>query len=1569
MGDSYRIRTQVGINKTINIQLDQDYEFLEILSLKIQQSEIYNRNCSDYGVLVGRVTANNGLGIPNAKVSLFVPIDSVDESNPIIQSIYPYKSPEDKNEDGYRYNLLPYEKSYESHAATGTFPSRIDALTAYTAVYIYDKYYKFTAKTNESGDYMIMGIPLGFQTIVMDVDLSDIGEFSLTPQDLIRMGLATETQVSGDRFRTSEDLNSLPQIINLTKSIDISPFWGDPNVCEIAVNRLDFDLRNEANIDIQPTAIFMGSIYSSPDNAGVKPGSQILNLPFFHSKVNANLGNLCQLTTGPGQILAIRQTIVQDNEGNPILEQHRLDNSGNVIDTDGTWVVELPMNLEYVITNEFGEKIISYDPTIGIPTKAKYRFKIKWQQPNTLSQQTRRPYYLVPNIREYGWVNPSTDPNTLNNTDDTLGSSYYFGLEWSGYTNGFFGSRKQQRIQDIINCDDSFYEFYYNKVYTVSSLIDQYSSISLFGNVRSSFIGIKQIQNPSCRGNINTYPVNEGFQNFVSAQNSFGFYITYAIMLSLLVSLHLIFSAITLIMIVICGLTFGLVCNNRVIKGIKLPMISYPSCESCKCDNSDILSESLGAGTNGVLTFVSNPDIYSDKLSNAIYNQSIVIDEDVDSATSIFSQAIAGNTTIEADQELFKAPKSGVVTFSENNDKHFAYSDSLTLGERINIFNTRPSYFSGVNKIGVTFSIQNNPGKIHYDNTLTLLSNRFYESGQLLTSVDPLTTSDPNVKVLTSAVTNGITGTTISSPSIINVSYATSQLQNSSPVSYNLPTGSTITTQAYPMDREYYQVVTAITVSQAITLWNTGSTQSFPNILNKVSEVYLAKKGVLYYSNTDESPYQYNPFELIDNVENKYILILQRGVDPYSPKYVNEYKIGNILGLNTGDIVFTANTRINIPIQKLDFSNRSVQEFNQNEMFYPSYFFTPGDEYSGYSSTSLGYYGALDAQYNYPSSYLNDVAISGVQSLISKTSNSFFSSLADGAKYDLSEDVSGASFIYFDKDAYLLAAFSTFSYGSLDYHYYTPSAYLYFKDNPISLFNKSRNVMRTDRLPSSDKLNGESWETNPALLQQNNNFTFYTISETNVDGSISWGESAFQQESVDINGLPYSNKIIETFGCSNMVDLDCYEGFGSSFRINPKCLDKEDKGIFSQLGTSVQNGCYVFLRRPGFDLGKDLDNLAEWYARYNFMNALCQQVISQSFTNNWVNGSLFTYPIQVTTKFNSNNQPVSKYPNELIYFDRKTSNFYYRSSPYLDLTDKFIGRQSTGINQRNLLFPTTIVDLGIKSKFYQELIFEAYAKSFIIPYLTSTSYGETSDLVNFFAISRLINSGFLQNLFQVGGSSVNSLFDRNPSSPYLRVDADLVQLMSINSEIGVQKFSTEFYDIDTGVPPVQVLSNGSDSVMAVWFSSNTEDLQIRDYLTPGSLNFTSNNGQNSFNFVYGIKSQIVPFYRWGLNGNNIFGSQSNNWRTSMNDIFSKKYQSLDRTQVVNPGYFQSSTIPQNNLSLRRGYIFSTDENGVYSDQKAMFNDFLVGAPFHFYFGIKEGATAIDKFKSKYLSDE
>ena len=207
MPKSYRIRTQVGVDKYINVKLDQDFDFLEILSLKINQSDLYTKVCSDYGVVVGRVFVNGGFGLPNVKVSIFIPLSIEDELNPIISELYPYKTLSDNNELGYRYNLLPHDPSYSVHAATGTFPNREEVLIDQTYIEVYDKYYKYTVKTNDSGDYMIFGVPVGTQTVFMDVDLSDIGCFSLTPQDLINAGQATKTQVNGSTFKSSSNLS------------------------------------------------------------------------------------------------------------------------------------------------------------------------------------------------------------------------------------------------------------------------------------------------------------------------------------------------------------------------------------------------------------------------------------------------------------------------------------------------------------------------------------------------------------------------------------------------------------------------------------------------------------------------------------------------------------------------------------------------------------------------------------------------------------------------------------------------------------------------------------------------------------------------------------------------------------------------------------------------------------------------------------------------------------------------------------------------------------------------------------------------------------------------------------------------------------------------------------------------------------------------------------------------------------------------------------------------------------------------------------------------------------------
>ena len=1648
MGDSYRIKTELGINKSINVQLDQEFEFLEILSLKIQQTDIYTRSCADYGVLVGRVTANNGFGLPNARVSIFIPIEEIDESNPLITSIYPYKSPNDKNEDGYRYNLLPYTPSYSKHSATGTLPSRSDVLTGGTAVEIYDKYYRFTTKTNDSGDYMIMGVPLGQQTIVMDVDLSDIGEFSLTPQDLIRIGLATEAQVAGNKFRASSDLNSLPQIINLVKNAEISPLWGDPEICDISINRLDFDLRDDANVDIQPTSVFMGSIFSTEDNFRLR-SNRILGTE-LGCRPRDNMGNLCDLVPGPGQILAIRQTIQQDENGNPVLEVYELEQAGNVIDGDGTWIVELPMNLDYFITNEFGEKVISSDTTVGIPSKAKYRFKIKWQQSPGLSQQTRRASFLIPNVREYGWIDSGNDPNYSTNVaaKNKLKSSYYFGLDWNGYVTGFTSSERIQKLNEIIDCQDTFYEFKFNRVYTVSNLIDQYKK-----GGRGRFIGIKEIDDSSCNSTVNKFPANDGFKNFnllffifsilmqviqivsipllivthvvafvwnllirlkiwissligllillnvflsikeaikgfkeKSSAISFAAAATAAAATIVLAPLAIFFTiqsiaaataaaaffasavqyAITAAkwgaLLIGLNVIFRLV-KSQPIKGFNLPVITYPDCESCECGASEVESENSSSSLGTLASQFSNPSLYYNNLVNTV-TQIGISQENSDAVAGSFSSTIGGNNTTNNNNQVYKVMESepGILATTAGGNEYFTYSKYIPFGERINNFNLRQKYFNGSNRISVSFDTDLNK---HYDNTLILIYDAPLDSGTLLTFVDPLLTRDVNATYTgnTGAYVRGISGTPLNPGlSTYNVEYCdpNNQLNNLS-VSYLLSTGSTLTNYKFPSDVEYFQVLTGITVSEASKIWNTSTVGSLPNIMNSGTEVILSQKlcldercKIFYWDPVTYPEIQIK--DLFESFSEKYILILQRGVDPYSPIYNNKYGLGKLFGLaNEDDLSITANTRLNIPIQKLPDSTISVQKFNnQNDIFYPSHFFRGNDtEFSAFTTSLVGYYGAYDAL-NRPqnSSTLN---VNGVNCFVSSTTNDSWSSgIDEPAKYTTSEDLSGGAYYFVDGGQEPATTKITYFSSVL-----LPS----LTANPMSITSRLKNVMRTDRLPSSDVLDGSSWDYNPSLLQQNLGFAVYVIDDEGGVIDTSNFSAGADIANPDIVGQYASANVFETLNtCSQTVSLGCYEGFGTDFQVNQDCADKD----------AVIGGCYRFLKRPLLDIGKDIRNFNEWAYRWRFFYGLCQGVLSQSFVNNWINGALYMYPIQINTIFDSQNKPLPPiFCKDVIYFESDTNNFYYRSSPFNEFTNKFVGKLATqvgSLNDLNLQSPTTIINLGMKDSFYNEIILgDGDTGAYVMNQMNPTSYGDPSDLINLFVISRITDEKFLQRIISGKDNGINQLFSRRD----LRVDGDLAQLLSINSELGVIKFSPEFYQIiPNQLGPVEVLGTPSNPVVAVWFSSTTEDLQVKDYLTPGRINFRTNDNSVNYPYPYGIKSQIVPFYQWKLtNQNTIFGSELNDWATNYVDIVQDRYyQSQDRTSLETPNYFRPLTSSVSDL-YARGYIFSVDAAGGYSTIGASSGRFIVGAPFHFYFGMVKGNSALDKFKTKYSVDE
>jgi hypothetical protein len=137
----YRIRTSVGNDapNVIQVPLNQTYDMFEILSLKLNQTNMYKLYESNYGVIVGRVIANGGFGVENAKISIFIPVSDSDRLKDKL--LYNFTSVNDRDNDGVRYNLLPDYVDDGCHQNVGTFPNKRLILDNDDVIEMFDKYW------------------------------------------------------------------------------------------------------------------------------------------------------------------------------------------------------------------------------------------------------------------------------------------------------------------------------------------------------------------------------------------------------------------------------------------------------------------------------------------------------------------------------------------------------------------------------------------------------------------------------------------------------------------------------------------------------------------------------------------------------------------------------------------------------------------------------------------------------------------------------------------------------------------------------------------------------------------------------------------------------------------------------------------------------------------------------------------------------------------------------------------------------------------------------------------------------------------------------------------------------------------------------------------------------------------------------------------------------------------------------------------------------------------------------------------------------------------------------------
>lgn len=449
---TYRIRTVVGTDNpdyvgNLNIPLEQDYDTFEIMSLKIKSTDSYRLHNSNHGVIAGRVIANNGFGVPNAKISIFIEADSADETD--MAYIYPYSSTSTKNDDNIRYNLLTDSKAGSCHQVVGTFPNKTYLLENDILLEVYDKYYCYTTRTNNSGDYLLIGIPEGAHTLHMDLDLSDCGILSQRPRDFVYKGYTIEQFENANVFKSGTNLDNLSQIFSQDTVVSVNPFWGNADLGEtIGITRADFDIP----FKFETTCVFMGSVVSDQASNGISKKCVPTN----------SMGRMDELTTGEGRIEMIRKTPSGD------VEEFQIKGT-QLIDGNGIWCYQIPMNLDYMRTDEYGRMVPTDDPEKGVATRTRVRFRISMQESEKVANNYHRAKVLVPN-------NPQ---NTDTGHEDY---DYNFGT----YTR-----------------DDSYRDLLWNNVYTVKSYIPRFSRSQRWKTER--FTGIK---NCNIYGQNNPIPYN-----------------------------------------------------------------------------------------------------------------------------------------------------------------------------------------------------------------------------------------------------------------------------------------------------------------------------------------------------------------------------------------------------------------------------------------------------------------------------------------------------------------------------------------------------------------------------------------------------------------------------------------------------------------------------------------------------------------------------------------------------------------------------------------------------------------------------------------------------------------------------------------------------------------------------------------------------------------------------------------------------------------------------------------------------------------------------------------------------
>lgn len=277
---SIRIQTNIDNpqDQYLTVPFDRSIGLIEVLSLKIPMKQEFRRFDSQTGIICGRVfangnSANNSIGVPNVKVSIFISkdqnlnLDNLSDINKTkiktAELQYPFENSSTKY-NGKRFSLLP--KWSTNRGISGFIfnvlgigntpkqpvgsnrPELEEVLSNEDLSYLEKKYYKYSTTTNKSGDYMIY-LPVGVENyeIICEVDISDIGPYSINGHQMTQVMGYPEEYFENGKLKNGVDIDVAPNIIRLTSTVTIKPLWSQNselanNPETVGITRQDFRL-------------------------------------------------------------------------------------------------------------------------------------------------------------------------------------------------------------------------------------------------------------------------------------------------------------------------------------------------------------------------------------------------------------------------------------------------------------------------------------------------------------------------------------------------------------------------------------------------------------------------------------------------------------------------------------------------------------------------------------------------------------------------------------------------------------------------------------------------------------------------------------------------------------------------------------------------------------------------------------------------------------------------------------------------------------------------------------------------------------------------------------------------------------------------------------------------------------------------------------------------------------------------------------------------------------------------------------------------------------------------------